>query len=83
MKNETEISAAEAARSFSLLLEGACQGRSFLIVAEDRQPIARIIPASTHGATERAARDALFQRLQQQRAKDGGGWSREELYDDE
>jgi prevent-host-death family protein len=78
------VSAAEANRSFSRLLRGVREGRSYLVTAHGR-PLARIIPAdSDDEATlrmRRAARRALFARLERQPAIDIGKWTRDELYE--
>lgn len=78
------VSAAEANRSFSRLLRGVREGRSYLVTAHGR-PLARIIPANSGDEDalrmRRAARRALFARLEKQPATDIGKWTRDELYE--
>lgn len=78
------VSAAEANRSFSRLLRGVREGRTFLVTAHGR-PLARIIPADSRDEDtlrmRRAARRALLARLEKQPAIDIGKWTRDELYD--
>ena len=78
------VSAAEANRSFSRLLRGVREGRSYLVTAHGR-PLARLIPADSRDENtlrmRRAARRALFARLEKQPAVDIGKWTRDELYE--
>lgn len=77
---ETLVSAAEANRKFSRLLEGARQGDSF-IVTRHGKPVAKIGPVEVSSREESAGRKALLDRLRHQRAMDVGSSTREELYD--
>ena len=77
---ETQISAAEANRSFSYLLREVRGGVSYVVTAHGK-PVARIIPCEPADATRAAARSALMQRLQSQQATDIGPWRREDLYE--
>ena len=78
------VSAAEANRSFSRLLRGVREGRSYLVTAHGR-PLARLIPADSRDEgtlrMRRAARRELFARLEKQPAIDIGKWTRDELYE--
>ena len=78
------VSAAEANRSFSRLLRGVREGRTYLVTAHGR-PLARLIPADSRDEDtlrmRRAARRALFARLEKQPAIDIGKWTRDELYE--
>ena len=78
------VSAAEANRSFSRLLRGVREGRTYLVTAHGR-PLARIIPADSRDEqivrTRRAALEALLRRIESQPAIDIGKWTRDELYD--
>ena len=78
------VSAAEANRSFSRLLRGVREGRTYLVTAHGR-PLARIIPADSGDEqivrTRRAALEALLRRIESQPAIDIGRWTRDELYE--
>jgi len=84
MAIEEKISAAEANRSFSRLLRGVREGRSYVVTAHGR-PIARIVPAAKDDAEEhrvrQAALRALLERVAKQPVIDIGPWTRDELYD--
>ena len=81
---EETVSAAEANRSFSRLLRGVREGRSYLVTAHGR-PLARIIPADSRDEqivrTRRAALETLLRRVESQPTIDIGKWTRDELYD--
>jgi prevent-host-death family protein len=78
------VSAAEANRSFSRLLRGVREGRSYLVTAHGR-PLAKIIPADSRDEDtlriRRAALRILLERTQSQPAIDIGKWTRDELYE--
>jgi prevent-host-death family protein len=78
------ITAAEANRSFSRLLRGVQQGQSYLVTSHGR-PVARVVPPDQDEAMtlrmRRAARHALFERLEKQPALNLGSWSRDEAYE--
>jgi prevent-host-death family protein len=84
MAIEEKISAAEANRSFSRLLRGVREGRSYVVTAHGR-PIARLAPISESKAAEDRVREAtkreLLRRLESQTVIDIGPWTRDELYD--
>ena len=73
------VSAAEANRSFSLLLRQVREGQSFVVTSHGR-PVARIVPCAEPDLAREQARDALLQRLGEQRVADVGSWHREDLY---
>lgn len=81
---EETVSAAEANRSFSRLLRGVREGRSYLVTAHGR-PLARIVPADRNSETtvrlRRGALSALLERAMSQPAVDIGKWTRDDLYD--
>jgi prevent-host-death family protein len=79
---EEAISAAEANRRFSLLLQGVREGRSYIVTSHGK-PVARLIPASTHKHVATGARKALLSRLEQQPVVHTERWTREELYEDD
>ena len=84
MAIEEKISAAEANRSFSRLLRGVREGRSYVVTAHGR-PIARIVSAAKDDAEEQRVRQAalraLLERVAKQPVIDIGHWTRDELYD--
>jgi prevent-host-death family protein len=75
------VSAADANRSFSKLLQGVKRGRSFVITSHGK-PVAKIAPPDTPGTAEAAGRKALLKRLREQPVVDIGRWTRDELYED-
>ncbi|HUO14037.1 MAG TPA: type II toxin-antitoxin system prevent-host-death family antitoxin [Verrucomicrobiae bacterium] len=75
------ISAAEANRNFSRVLDGVRQGRSFVVTSHGK-PVATIEPAETTSRAEIAARRSLLERLSKQPALNNGRWTRDELYED-
>ena len=78
------ITAAEANRSFSRLLRGVREGRSYVVTSHG-QPVAKVVPADTQDDAARqfrkAAKRALLERLANQPAINAGPWTRDELYD--
>jgi prevent-host-death family protein len=84
MAIEEKISAAEANRSFSRLLRGVREGRSYVVTAHGR-PIARLAPISEGKAADDRVREAakreLLRRLESQPVIDIGPRTRDELYD--
>jgi prevent-host-death family protein len=81
MAAKRTVSAAEANRNFSKLLEGVRQGRSFVVTSHGK-PVARIAPIDEPSRAETAARTALLKRLREQPVTDIGRWTRDELYED-
>jgi prevent-host-death family protein len=79
MAIEETISAAEANRSFSRLLRGVQEGRSYVVTAHGR-PIARLVPAAQGAVEERLVREAawraLLERVAKQPVIDIGGRAR-------
>jgi prevent-host-death family protein len=78
---ESAVSAANANRKFSQLLQGVRRGRSYVVTSHGR-PLARISPVEALGRAESGAREALLARLRRQSTVKIGRWSREELYED-
>ena len=78
------ITAAEANRSFSRLLRGVQEGRTYLVTSHGR-PVARVVPPDRDDEValrlRSAARQALFARLEKQAALNLGPWSRDEAYE--
>lgn len=79
---EERVSAAEANRSFSRLLRGVREGRTYLVTSHG-EPVARLVPASDDDKPRDAAWDALLKRLKDQPVLNAGPWTREELYEDQ
>lgn len=76
------VSAADANRKFSLILRRVREGHSFVVTSHGR-PVARIVPATEHEIAMSGARSALLSRLESQPPVSTGGWTRDELYEDE
>lgn len=76
------ITAAEANRSFSKLLRGIRDGRSYVITAHGR-PVARLGPVPDRDPAAAKAKEALLDLLEAQPVTDIGPWTRDELYEDE
>jgi prevent-host-death family protein len=81
MAAEKSVSAADANRNFSKLLEGVRRGGTFVVTSHGK-PIAKIAPVDAPGAAETAARKSLLKRLREQPVVNIGRWSRDELYED-
>ena len=84
MAIEERIPAGEANRSFSRLLRGVREGRSYVVTAHGRA-IARLVPIGEARSGEDRMREAakreLLRRLESQSVIDIGRWTRDELYD--
>jgi prevent-host-death family protein len=78
---DKSVSAADANRNFSKLLEGVRRGGSFVVTSHGK-PIAKIAPVDAPGPVETAARNALLKKLREQPVMDIGPWTRDELYED-
>jgi prevent-host-death family protein len=76
-----EISAADANRRFSELLQTVKEGQS-VIVTSHGKPVAQISPIIKDERAEEGARSALFARLRKERVVHAGRWTRGELYDE-
>jgi prevent-host-death family protein len=79
---EEAVSAADANRSFSQLLRGVREGRSYVVTSHGK-PVARLIPAGKHDDVATSARSALLSRLEKQPILNAGRWTRDELYQDD
>jgi prevent-host-death family protein len=84
MATDEIVSAAEANRSFSRLLRGVREGRSYTVTSHGR-PVARLIPAIERDEVERRVRaaglKALLERVEKQPIIEIGPWTRDELYE--
>jgi len=78
---EEVISATEANRRFSRLLDGVRKGNTYVVTSHGR-PVARLSPPAEDRRSIAEARAALLERLRSQPAVDVGHWTREELYED-
>lgn len=78
---EKAISAAEANRKFSQLLQGVRQGRSYVVTSHGK-PVAKISPVDESEKTRVNARETLLARLRRQPVVTADRWTREELYED-
>jgi prevent-host-death family protein len=78
---EKAVSAADANRNFSRLLEGVRRGKSYVVTSHGR-PLAKLIPFEEPAGTREAAWKALMDRLRKQPVQNIGPWTRDELYED-
>jgi prevent-host-death family protein len=76
------ISATDANRKFSRLLQGVRQGRSYVVTSHG-QPVAKLSPFSATETSTANARKSLLARLRKQSISRTGRWTRDELYEDE
>ncbi|HTV82102.1 MAG TPA: type II toxin-antitoxin system prevent-host-death family antitoxin [Acidobacteriaceae bacterium] len=76
------ISATDANRKFSRLLQGVRQGRSYVVTSHG-QPVAKLSPVSGTEKSTADARKSLLSRLRKQPTARTGRWTRDELYEDE
>ena len=79
---EKTVSAADANRKFSQLLQGVRRGRNYVVTSHG-QPVAKLSPVDEAENAESSARNALLKRLQRQPVVTIGRWTRDELYEDE
>jgi prevent-host-death family protein len=79
---EKSISATDANRKFSRLLDGVRKGRSYIVTSHGR-PIAKISPVNAPEKAPIVARKALLARLRRQTVTRAGRWKRDELYEGE
>lgn len=75
------VSAADANRRFSEILQTVKKGRS-VVVTSHGKPVAKISPITGDDRVTEGARSALFARLRSERVVNAGRWKRDELYDD-
>jgi prevent-host-death family protein len=75
------ISAADANRRFSRILQGVKEGKTYIVTSHGKA-VARILPAEPDERAGSAARAALLARLSGQPLVNVGPWTREELYED-
>jgi len=78
---EKAVSAAEANRKFSQLLQGVRQGRSYVVTSHGK-PVAKLSPVDESEKVAARARESLLDRLRRQPAVKIDRWTRDELYED-
>ena len=78
---EKAVSAAEANRKFSQLLQEVRRGRSYVVTSHGK-PVAKISPVDETEKIEVGAREALLTRLRRQPVVKAGRWTRDDLYED-
>ncbi len=74
------ISAANANRQFSQVLQKATSGQTILITSRGKA-VAAISPATGRSPVQAAAKSSLLARLNKQKASGKRAWSRAELYE--
>ena len=76
------VSAAEANREFSRLLQDVKKGHTFLVTNHGK-PVAKIGPIgdAEDSKIAKKARTVLLSRLQSEPVLETGGWTRDELYE--
>jgi prevent-host-death family protein len=78
---EKTVSAAEANRKFSQLLQDVRRGRSYIVTSHGK-PVAKLSPVQDQENVGLSARDTLLARLRNQQTIKVGRWTRDELYQD-
>jgi prevent-host-death family protein len=78
---EKAVSAADANRKFSQLLQGVRRGCSYVVTSHGK-PIAKISPVDANEKLAVNAREALLNRLRRQSVVKADRWTRDELYED-
>jgi prevent-host-death family protein len=81
MAMDKAVSAADANRRFSQLLQNVRRGRSYVVTSHGK-PIAKISPVDETGKIEASARANLLTRLRKQSVTKAVRWTRDELYED-
>lgn len=79
---DKSVSAADANRNFSQILQAVRRGRSYVVTSHGK-PVAKIVPVTEFDAVASSAWNALLTRLRSQPVTDIGRWTRDELYEDE
>lgn len=77
---EKSVSAADANREFSRLLQQVKKGESFIVTSHGK-PVAKISPVDANDRLAEAARKVLFARLEKAPIRNIGRWTRDELYE--
>jgi len=79
-RHEKPVSAADANREFSRLLQEVKKGHSYIVTSHGK-PVARIAPVEQHGRVAEKARSVLLARLRNAPVTKTGRWTRDELYE--
>ncbi len=77
---DKSVSAAEANREFSRLLQNVKKGHSYVVTSHGK-PVARIAPVGERSGVAEKARNVLLRRLRTQPVTKIGRWTRDELYE--
>jgi len=77
---EKPVSAADANREFSRLLQGVKKGHSYVVTSHGK-PVAKIAPVEEYSRVAEKARSMLLARLRTEPVAEIGRWSRDELYE--
>ena len=77
---EKPVSAADANREFSRLLQDVKKGNSYVVTSHGK-PVAKIGPVGAAYRIAGKARAVLLSRLESQPVTEVGRWSRDELYE--
>jgi prevent-host-death family protein len=80
-RREIPISAADANRTFSELLRGVREGRSYVVTSHGK-PVARIVPYEGTGLDREGAKRRLLDHLRAQPALNLGKFNREWAYEE-
>jgi prevent-host-death family protein len=75
---EKTVSAAEANREFSRLLQGVKKGHSYIVTSQGK-PIAKIEPVGECNRLAAQARTVLLARLRAEPVVEIGRWNRDQL----
>jgi len=76
---EKPVSAADANRQFSRLLQNVKKGHRYIVTSHGK-PVAKLEPVGEPSRFAEKARSMLLARLQAAPTTDIGRWTREELY---
>lgn len=81
-RTEIPISAAAANRTFSELLRGVREGRSYVVTSHGK-PVARILPYEGSDVDRNAAKERLLAHLREQRPMNLGKFNRDWAYEED
>jgi prevent-host-death family protein len=76
---EKPVSAADANREFSRLLQDVKKGHSYIVTSHGK-PVAKIAPVGERSRFAEKARTVLLARLRAEPTVEIGRWTRDELY---
>ncbi len=77
---EKPVSAADANREFSRLLQDVKKGHSYIVTSHGK-PVAKIAPVGERTRAAGRAGTLLLDRLRSEPAIEIGAWTRDELYE--